>query len=270
MNVAISNIAWNPEEDKDILFLLKKYAISGIEIAPTMIWKEPTKESTKSIMKYKKFWNDEGINIVSIQSLLFGHPELLIFHSEENRKKTLSYIDKMFQVFALLGVEDIVFGSPANRDRGKMSKVQAFEIAAEFFYTIGVMAKKYGLFFCIEPIPQEYGTNFINNTNEGIALVKRVDHPHFRLHLDSGALTIKKENYKKSIEKAFPYLKHFHISERNLLQIGSTDVDHKTIAKTLKDLHFDNWLSIEMRRNDKQSNYKNVEKILKFVSKLYQ
>lgn len=269
MKVAISNIAWNPKEDKDILFLLKKYAIPAIELAPTMIWKEPTKEASSSIKAYRKFWNREGISIESIQALLFGHPELKIFEGEENRKKTLLYIEKMIHVCALLGVKDIIFGSPANRDTGKLSFDQTLDIADEFFNNVGNLAQKNNIFFCIEPIPIEYGTNFINNSLEGITLVKRVNHPHFRLHLDSAALMLAKENYEISIKTAFPCLRHMHISEKKLIPIGKSGVDHKTIAQTLKRLNFEYWLSIEMRRNENGSNVPLVEEALKFVKSTY-
>jgi D-psicose/D-tagatose/L-ribulose 3-epimerase len=269
MKLAISNIAWNKEEEKDIVPLLKKYEIPAIEIAPTMIWSEPTKASAQSINQYRKFWNNEGIDIVSTQALLFGHPELKIFEDETTRKKTLLYIEKMIQVCSMLGVQDVIFGSPANRDKGNLQAQTALEIAEEFFYKIGEIAQAHNIYFCIEPIPEEYGTNFINNSNEGMALVKKVNHPYFKLHLDSAALTIANEDYQKAINNSFPYLRHIHISERNLLPIGSTDVDHATIAKVLNDLRFNHWLSIEMRRKENESNREVVEETLKYVTAIY-
>ncbi len=269
MKIAISNIAWNTDEDKQIVALLKKYSLQAIELAPTMIWKEPTKESTDRIRNYRKFWNNEGIAIVSIQSLLFGHPELTIFETSEKRKSTLAYIEKMLQVCEILGVKDIIFGSPRNRDRGEVGIDEAQDIATDFFYKVGELAQEFNIYFCIEPIPKTYGTNFINTTREGIVLVKHVNHPNFRLHLDSGALTINSEDYNSALTNALSYLQHFHISERGLKQIGTTDVDHKKIVDVLKKLHFDKWLSIEMRRDDSESNEKVIEQTLQFITEVY-
>lgn len=269
MNIAISNIAWNKEEDKKIITLLKKYGYSAIEIAPTMIWKSPSTESKESLFEFKNFWNKNGIYITSLQSLLFGHPELTIFENPEKRKKTLTYIGEMMRVSAFLGVEDIIFGSPGNRDKGDLPFLQAIDIASDFFNQVGDIAKKYGIFFCIEPIPTEYGTNFINNTEEGILLVQKVNHQHFRLHLDSGALTVSNEDYATALEKGYPYLKHFHISDRDLKPIGTTDVDHKIIAKKLKQLKFNNLISIEMRKNVSGTNEKIINQTLAYVSRIY-
>lgn len=270
MKIAISNIAWNKEEDTKILPILKKYLIQGVEVAPTKIWENPTEESGQTIRRYREFWGKEKILIPSIQAILFGHPELLIFTEKEKRQETFLYLEKMIKVSALLGAGIIVFGSPANRDAGKLSKEKILRIAAEFFYKIAEIAKKNKIFFCIEPNPKEYGTNFINKTSEAIELIKLVDHSHFRLHLDCGVIAVNKEGYEKAIREGFAYLQHFHVSERNLLPIGKGDTDHKKVAKILKDLKYDKWVSVEMRAQSITNNQENVEKALELVSSIYQ
>jgi D-psicose/D-tagatose/L-ribulose 3-epimerase len=269
MKIAISNIAWNKEEDKMILSLMKKYSISGVEIAPTKIWENPTTELVKTIKAYRKFWENEGISISSTQALLFGHPELTIFENSTTRNRTLAYLEKMIEISSFLGAEAMVFGSPKNRDRKDIAQDKALEIAAKFFYKLGETAKSHNIFFCIEPNPKEYGTNFVNNTEEAITLVDLVNHPYFRLHLDSGAMYVNKENYESAITQGFPYLKHFHISEKNLHPIDEKVIDHRKLARILRDLQYHHWVSVEMRQVENAVNDKTVEETLKLVSEIY-
>jgi D-psicose/D-tagatose/L-ribulose 3-epimerase len=269
MKITISNIAWNKEEDEAIALLLKKYAIGGVEIAPTKIWANPIKESNEAIIMYKKFWENKGIKVSSVQSILFGHPEMNIFTSKESRLNTLHYLREMIRVSAQLGAGVIVFGSPKNRDIGSMKINQAMDIAEDFFYEIGEISQKYNIFFCLEPNPKEYGTNFANTTEEAISIIERVNHPNFMLHLDSGAMTVNKEDYVEAITKGFKYVKHFHISERNLHPLSLDEVDHKKIAKILKKIKYKDWVSIEMRGNNDQSNTRNVESALALVASIY-
>ena len=269
MKIAISNIAWNVEEDKDILKLLKKYSISGVEIAPTKIWKNPTEESYQTINQYRKYWEKNGISVSSTQSMLFGHPELLIFGNKDKRNQTLIYLEKMIRVSAGLGAKVIVFGSPKNRTRINVSKKQALDIACDFFFKIATISRKYNVFFCIEPNPIEYGTNFINNTEQAIELIKEVNHPNFKLHLDSGVMTINGENVEKAITDGFPYLRHFHISEKNLIPIYKGKTNHKKIANILRKLNYKHWVSIEMRGMENSSNLDVVDETLKFTSAIY-
>lgn len=271
MNIAISNIAWSKKEDEEIVKILQKYKISGIEVAPTKIWENPQDIKEKEIKQYKNYWLSNGINIVAMQSLLFGHPELTIFDSKETRQKTIDYLSQIANLSFLLGAKVMVFGSPKNRRINGLSYPKALKIACEFFYKIADICKQYDIFFCIEPNPPEYGTDFITNTNEAIKLVTKTNHPHFRLHLDTSTMTINKESYEDSMKNGFSLLKHFHISEPYLEPIREGVVGHKNIAAILKKFHYNDkkWISIEMRSSDNISNIERVDKALELVTKIY-
>src|SRR3989344_4244202 len=115
MKIALSNLAWDKDEDAQILKILKEFKIRGIEVSLTKIWEEPIKITEKQILSYKKLWKSNGINIVAITSVLYGHPELVIFNSEEVRNQMFKYLNKVFNMGSLLGAKAIVFGSPKNR-----------------------------------------------------------------------------------------------------------------------------------------------------------
>lgn len=269
MKISISNIAWNPEEDEKILHVLRKYGVNGIEVAPTKIWKNPISESKESIKSYKNFWKKNGVDIIATQSVLFGHPELTLFEDRKTREDTLKYLMKMISVCKALGSRVIVFGSPMNRSRKGLGLKESLEISYEFFEELGKYSEKNEMYFCIEPNPKEYGTDFINSSEEAMDLVKAVSSPGFRLHLDTGAMYMNNENYEESIEKGIEYLKHFHISEKNLEMIGSTKIPHKDIAHSLKILKYKNWVSIEMRMKNKTGNDIMVDKALRIVVQDY-
>ncbi|MEK7451132.1 MAG: sugar phosphate isomerase/epimerase family protein [Patescibacteria group bacterium] len=271
MNIAISNIAWNKEEDKEIANILRKYGISGIEVAPTKIWKNPLEAKEKEIKEYRNYWLNNGINIVAMQSLLFGHPELTIFDSGQIRAKALNYISRIVHLSSLLGSKIMVFGSPKNRLINGLNYNKALEIACEFFYKIAEICKQYKIFLCIEPNPPEYGADFILNTNEAIKLVTAVNHSYFRLHLDTSTMTINKESYEDSMENGLSLLKHFHISEPYLEPIKEGVTDHKKIALILKKLNYNDnrWISVEMRSSDNNSNMEHVDKALELVTRIY-
>jgi sugar phosphate isomerase/epimerase len=269
MRITISDIAWDIKEELKIVKIMNKYLIKGVEIAPTKIWKNPTAESKETIKTYKSFWKKNGIEITSMQSVLFERPDLNIFSNSSQRLELLKYLEKIMKIGNLLGAQVIVFGSPKNRNIEKINPKDVLKIAEDFFYKIGKLSQSNNIFFCIEPSAKQYGTNFINNTTEAINLIKKVNHPNFRLHLDSGVMEINNENYNKSINLGYPYLKHFHVSEINLLPIESSNKKHKEISIILNNLNYNKWISIEMKGNNNFSNLKTVDNVLKFVSSTY-
>ncbi len=269
MKIAISNLAWEVNEDEQILPLLIKYKVDGVEIALSKVWQNPIKTDAIKLKKYKQFWSKNGFPIIATASLLFGHPELTIFKNRQTREKTFSYLSKMIEISAYLGAKVMVFGSPKNRKTNNLDKEEVSKIAQDFFFSIGEAAKKHDIYFGIEPNPVYYGTDFINTTMEALELIKKVDHPNFRLHLDSGTMAMNGENYQDTIRISLPYVCHFHISEPMLKPVKAGLVDHEVIAATLKLLKYDKWISVEMPLANNLPYKSIIEETLQFVTKIY-
>jgi sugar phosphate isomerase/epimerase len=269
MKIAISNIAWQIEEEPAIANLLQQLNIKGVEIAPTKIWQNPLTATDAEIKKYREFWQGYGIEIVAMQALLFGRNDLTIFESKEKRQATLSYLYKIIELGNKLGVNVLVFGSPKNRTIGDLPEAEVQKIAQDFFYALGEIAVENQVSFCIEPNPPAYNCDFIINSQQGLELVKQTNSQGFRLHLDAAGMTLGEEDLVTSLSKALPYLCHFHISEPFLGQVGDGKVDHETLGKTLKALNYQGWTSIEMRSQSEESNLDSVRKALLIAQQWY-
>lgn len=268
--IAISNLAWNKNEEGKIIPLLKKYQITGVEIAPSKIWDNPTKVKQNEIENYKKIWKENGIQTIAVTSLLFGHPELTIFESKEKREKTFNYLEKMIKLTSDLEAKVMVFGSPKNRIIGKSDKKGIENVAIKFFKEIAKEAKKYNIFFCIEPVSEIYGSDYLLNTKETRNLVKKINSDNIKINIDTGAMKINKENFKKEITKSEKLIGHFHISEKGFKGVSDTKFGHKVISKTLKDIKYNKWVSIEMWGEEGKDNTSEIERTLKFVKKIYE
>lgn len=270
MKIAFSNLAWNKSEEDVVLKLLQNYNITGIEMSLTKIWDDPHLISERKIKKYRDFWNKNKINIVAITSVLFGHPELMIFNDENTRNKTLKYLGKIFYIGSILGAKAIVFGSPKNRNTNNLPKKRVSKISEDFFSKLSDIAKQNNMDLGIEGNPKHYGTDFLNTTTEVLEFVKSVNHPNIKLHLDSGTMRMNNEDYQKTIEQSLPYTSHFHISEPFLKPVPQKNgVDHKLVAKILRTLKYDKWVSVEMPLPDDLDRIKIIKKSLDFVTKVY-
>src|SRR3989344_248722 len=126
-HLAVSNLAWDKSQDNDVALLMNKYGFGGLELAPTKVWDKPEDITAKEIEMYKLYWNKKGIEIVSMQSLLYGHPEFVMFESEDMRVNTLDYLRKIISLASKLGCHTLVFGSPKNRFIGKQNTSLVYE-----------------------------------------------------------------------------------------------------------------------------------------------
>ncbi|WP_046216457.1 sugar phosphate isomerase/epimerase family protein [Paenibacillus wulumuqiensis] len=269
MNLSISNIAWAKEEEQEIIDTLKSFSVNGIEIAPTKVWDIPADYNMEEALLYKNGWLKHGIEPVAMQSLLFGQKDLVLFQDEKTRIRLKQYLFKIIELAEVFGTTILVFGSPKNRYTGMISKQEQMNIAVPFFHELGEKAVKHNVIFCMEPNAKEYGCDFITNTNEAIDLIKAIDHPGFKLHLDAAVMTMNNENYAQTIETSMPYLAHFHVSEPFLNLIGSQETDHQSIAEALISNQYEKWISIEMKNGLMDSNKESVKRALDFVTRIY-
>lgn len=272
MKLAISNIAWEHDEDEQIYQLMREKSITGLEVAPKRVFDEPFNASSQQIEDYKTHLKKWGIKPVAMQALLYGHPDLKLFADEKARTALYVHLKKCIDFASELGIRVLVFGSPKNRKiygESKEKKEDAWNIASSFFSQLGKYARAGHTIICIEPNPEEYGTNFVNTAAGGIELVKEVDSPGFKLHLDLGGMILSDENLETVLKKSLPFTEHFHISSPYLQMITEYRQTHQQLASLLDKFNYNKWVSLEMKKNLKDTNIKAVSEALSLITEIY-
>ena len=266
--LAISNIAWQPDEDDAVAEVLRREGITGVELAPTKWRERPLDASTDDVVAYRRTWEDRGLHVVSLQSLLFGRPDLQLFSDDAARVALADYLRRVIDFGALLGACALVFGSPKNRLRGSMTLKDATDIAAPFFHTLGTHASARGVAFCIEANPPEYGCDFVTTTAEAAELCAVVDHPGIRINADLGGMTLAGEDPLAAIQSTKAFVAHVHASEPHLAELGLV-ADHALAASALDAIEYDGWVSIEMRAGADGDNVGAVERAVRRAKREY-
>ena len=244
--LAASNIAWEPGEDDAVAVILRQYGFTGVEIAPGKRWESPIDATRKDIAAYRAEWEKRGLQIVAMQALLFGRPDLQLFGSATVRRALREYLTALIEMAEGLGAGALVFGSPKNRKRGKMPVDEATTIAVEFFRELGAIAASKGAVICIEPNPPAYDCDFITTTAEAVELCDRIGSRGIKVNGDAGAIAMNGDDPEATILSALPWIGHFHASEPALAETTDGPIQVGT-ARTLQHCGYDGWVSIEMR-----------------------
>ena len=220
MRIAISNIAWDVSEDEQISKLLSKYQVDAIDIAPGKYFPNPAKATREDIAKVKSYWTGKGIEIIGMQSLLFGTQGLNVFGSKKSQQAMLDHLSEVARIAMGIGATRLVFGSPKNRDREGLTDEQTLIIAKDFFTKLGNIANEYGIIFCLEPNPICYGANFMISARETFDAVSAINHPAIKMQLDTGAITINQESISEVLAYSLNQIGHVHVSEPGLAVVG--------------------------------------------------
>ncbi len=264
MKLAVSNIAWGPEQDEVVYSLMKKYGYAGLEIAPTRIFPDRPYDRLREAQVWAEGLKIRcGLEVPSMQSIWYGRREKL-FGFEEDRKVLLGYTKKAIDFAAAVGCRNLVFGCPGNRAvPDGMSTEEAKRIAGGFFRDIGSYAEPNGIVIGLEANPEIYGTNYINTTREALELVRRVDSPGIRLNLDVGTMVQNGETVRE-LAGSVGLISHVHISEPGLKPIAARDL-HRQLRELLEREGYRGYISIEMGRQEDISGIENVMKYVKEV-----
>lgn len=248
MKLSVSNIAWKDCDFFNYAKLIKSNDCDGVEIAPSCIWKEPAEVSKEEILSLLKNLKKIGLEIVGLHSLLFTRPDLQLFKDKEKRESTIKYIFKLIDICAYLEGRQLIFGSPQNRRLHGNSYEKCKDQVLSDFYEISEYSKKKNVYFCIEPLGPEV-TDFIKSVTEGGQLVEKVNHPNFRLHLDTKAIFSTKEDPKKITERYKDIIQHVHVGDLKLTEPGKINKNHDKIGLALRNINYTKYISIEMKKN---------------------
>ena len=269
MKLSISNLAWDVREDDAVARLLASLGVRCVDVAPGKYFPRLAEATDAEVLAVRRAWSDRGFAIFGMQSLLFGTAGLNVFGPPEVQDRMLAHLDAACRVGALLGAGQLVFGSPANRDRRGLSDEQAVDLAIPFFRRLGDVAAKWGVAVCLEPNPARYGANFMITTHETARVVEQVDHPAIRLQCDTGALWCDTEPSEDTVPRLAHLVGHLHLSEPGLRTLGDSCLDHARMSVLVRDAFPGRILCIEMLASTTEPHLSAVERAVRFAQLVY-
>lgn len=245
MKLAISNIAWDAEQDAKMYEKMKRLGYEGLEIAPTRIFPQKPYENLEQAVK----WQQElalryGFCVPSMQSIWYGRQEK-IFGSDKERQSLLTYTKMAIDFAAAVGCKNLVFGCPRNR---AVPKGASSEPGVLFFEELGAYAALKGTAVGMEANPPIYNTNYINDTASALQLIEQVNNKGFCLNLDVGTMICNHESVEV-LEGSCSQISHVHISEPGLKLIEQRSL-HKELASFLKENTYSGFVSVEMGKQE--------------------
>lgn len=231
--LSISNIAWDVGLDAQVAELLREVGVSAIDIAPGKYFPNIAEASDRDIDAVRSVWEQRGIRIVGMQALLYGTTNLNLFGDAATQARMLAHLASVCRIAKGLGAANLTFGSPKNRDCSVISAISVRHVYLDFFRRLGDIAESHDVAICLEPNPTRYQSNFMTTTLEALAVVRQVNSRGIRLQLDTGALLINGEEPATILAECAGAVGHVHLSEPDLVPLGTTGAPHDRVAAAL-------------------------------------
>jgi D-psicose/D-tagatose/L-ribulose 3-epimerase len=173
--------------------------------------------------------------------------------SAKDQREAMKYCKALIDHMVNLGCPSLI--GPVYSVVGKADAVEPKEQKREFALVVknlkvlAAYAEKKGVQICVEPL-NRFETDFLNTCDKGLRLIKAVNSPVLKLHLDTFHMNIEEKNQAAAIRKAGKLLGHFHACGSDRGTPGNDHIDWPPIVKALKSIRYKGDVVIESFTTD--------------------
>jgi D-psicose/D-tagatose/L-ribulose 3-epimerase len=231
--------------------IIGQAGFAGVEIAPFTLVKEGVGEIPSEARKQMvRSMKDAGIVCAGLHWLFVPPPQGLHFTTPDEvlRQKSVGYLLELIDFCSDMGGEVMIFGSPAQRSTtGGISVSEAVKHYTEGLEKVADHAKERNVRILIEPLPKS-STDVINTTAEAMNIVRQLNHPAISTMFDYHNSTDETEPLTDIIKNNIKHIHHIHVQNMDgtLIRTDNIPPEIISIMKTLKDLNYKEWVSIEV------------------------
>jgi sugar phosphate isomerase/epimerase len=259
MRFAICNETWHPPaqaaagpgfraaEFARTCEAIAEAGYTGVEIAPFTLRDDPRDLTEAEAAEIGRIARAAGLEVTGLHWLLLKPPGFhLTTPDDAVRRRTSEFAQHLARRCAAMGGSVMVWGSPKQRSLDPAwDPADAAARAADVFRSVAETAGPLGVTLALEPLgPGE--TNFLTTAAETVRLIRTVDHPACRLHLDVKAMSTESLPIPEIIRASRNDLAYFHANDPNLRGPGMGDVRFEPILAALREAGYDRWLSVEV------------------------
>jgi sugar phosphate isomerase/epimerase len=220
---------------------------TGIEIAPFTLLDDAREITDAQRAEVRQVAADNELEVVGLHWLLAKTSGLHLTSPEPGvRRATTGYLSELARLCRDLGGQVLVLGSPQQRNLGPgVAMADAMAYAADTIREAVPCFEETGTTLAIEPLGPAEG-NFLNHAADGVELMRLIDSPTVRLHLDVKAMSSEGIPIPDIIRACQSEMVHFHANDANKLGPGFGDIDFVPIMAALKEVNYDGWVSVEV------------------------
>ena len=240
MKFSLCNEVLQPQPFEQQCAAAAAMGYDALEVAPFTLADNPMLISDAQAREFRRIAQDTGLSISGLHWLLVAPSGLSIVDaSDAVRQRTLTVMQRLVELCALMGGSYLVHGSPKQRSVPEGStREQALERATDCFAKVAVTARDAGVVYCIEPLSTRE-TDLINTVAEAARIVDGIDSPGLKTMLDcSAAGQVEQEAIEVLLRRWMPsgHIAHVQVNDPNRRGPGQGEMKFAPILEAIAQL----------------------------------
>ncbi|MGE0760558.1 MAG: sugar phosphate isomerase/epimerase family protein [Pirellulaceae bacterium] len=247
MRFAICNETFHDWPFERAFDFARECGYTGIEFAPFTINKDAYQISAQQRAEVRGLVESRGLQVIGLHWLLaFTEGYYLTSPDADVRRRTADYLSELARLCRDLGGHVLVLGSPKQRNLlPGVSHSDAMKFAANVLQQAMPEFERCKTTLAIEPLGPQEG-DFLLTAAAGVELAHMVGSPHCQLHLDVKAMSSEGRSIPDIIRENRKHMVHFHANDANRRGPGMGSIDFLPILRTLMDINYRGWVSVEV------------------------
>ena len=216
---------------------LARYGYDGVDIVG-----EPQNYDTERIRKLLEENKIEASSICAV----FNEDRNFASSSEDIRTHAVEYVKSCVDFACEIGAKAIsVQATTCMKTKAESDEEAEWKYAVAGLRTAGEYALEKGINLTLEAW-NRYETYFINRLEQAKQMVLDIDLPNVGVMADTYHMNIEENNMGDAIRNAGDKLYYVHLADSNRAAPGRGHIDFDEIARALKDIEYDGWVSFEL------------------------
>ena len=248
MRFAICNELFQDWPWERALELTLECGYLGWEIAPFTLGRRPDQLPSDRREQIAQQLERAGVEMIGLHWLLAKTEGFhLTTNDAETRRKTGDYLGELATLCRDLGGSIMVLGSPQQRNfpEDSMTHAEADSNTLDVLEQLLPKLETNKVVLALEPLGPAEG-NYWNHARQAVEVIEKLDSPWIQLHLDIKAMSTEDLPIADVVRGNAKHLAHFHANDPNLLGPGMGDVEIAPIFKSLKEIDYEGWVSVEV------------------------
>ncbi|MCX8162418.1 MAG: sugar phosphate isomerase/epimerase, partial [Candidatus Bathyarchaeota archaeon] len=234
---------------RENLEVLSKLGFQGIEV-PGSLQLNPYTVSKEDRRRLKELVESYGLKIVA-SNVIYPRGFQHTSSDEYTRMRSIEYTWRLAEAAAEIDCRILVWGSSHARN---IPPDIVLDIARERNLAVlreaSRAGEEYGVVFAIEPLSKRE-SNFINTVLEAYEIAESIGSDHLMVLADIRHMIREEDSVLDSLKAVAKRLIHMHIADENMRVPGRGVVDFSKVFRTLDEIGYRGYLSIEARIGEK-------------------
>ena len=216
---------------------LAKYGYDGVDFVG-----EPSKYNVEEVNKLLKQCNIRASSICAV----FNTERDFVSSKPEIRRNAVEYVKSCVDLAKAIGAHSIsVQATTCMKINAEASAEQEWEWGVTGLREAGLYALENGIRLTLEAW-NRYETYLINRCSQALAMVNDINLPNVGVMGDTYHMNIEEENLGDALREVGDKLFYLHIADSNRAAPGRGHIDFKEVARALRDIRYDGWVSMEL------------------------